>query len=157
MCFGSKGFWRGWLLSRGFISGVRISAMDIEMCPSTTWAHLSEMDWPSVLSSTSSDRTSCKRRLFINGRWLGCRSCSLTMRVKYTKIPSGMFKLFSVVYSYFMQKIFGHLHFNLCLVTKYLDTFCELEENWLHASIWVAEENGKEKLVHSSIVLIVNF
>lgn len=45
-------------------------------------------------------------------------------------LPSGMFKLFSVVYSYFMQKIFGHLHLNLCLVTiKYLDTFCELEEN----------------------------
>lgn len=68
----SAGFWRGWRLSRRFSSGVRFSATDTEMWPSATWAHLSEMDWPSALSSTSSDRTSCKSRLSVN--WLGYRS-----------------------------------------------------------------------------------
>lgn len=53
----SKGVWRGWRLSRRFSSGVRFSAMDTEMWSSATWAHRSEMDWPSALSSTSSDRT----------------------------------------------------------------------------------------------------
>lgn len=128
MCFGSKGFWRGWLLSRGFISGVRISAMDIEMCPSTTWAHLSEMDWPSVLSSTSSDRTSCKRRLFINGRWLGCRSCSLTMRVKYTKIGYQVGCLNFLVWSI------------ATLCKKYLDIYIWIYA-WSLLSIWTLSVN----------------
>lgn len=71
----SEGFWRGWRLSRRFSSGARIRARDTEMWPSATWAPLSEMDWPSALSSTSSDRTSCKSRLFLNCHGLGYRSC----------------------------------------------------------------------------------
>ncbi len=67
-------FWRGWRLSRRFSSGARISPRDTEMWPSATWAPLSEMDWPSALSSTSSDRTSCKSRFFLKCHWLGYRS-----------------------------------------------------------------------------------
>lgn len=54
---------RAWRLSKPFSSGVRVNVKNTEMWPSATWPLHSEMDWPSALLFTDSDRTSCKSRL----------------------------------------------------------------------------------------------